>query len=1261
MNLQHQLLDEAASNTTISSSSASSSYLLSSDATSSSPAAAVAVAPVTAPSTIIKVKKEKKGDESTPAKATATSSSRSSADYELILAKLYKELEAEREKNRRGLTTTSSSSHQRSSFKDEYDTDGNNSTDTSATTPAHTSVGSRAIKKETTMPQQQKHASAAAINRTTSSRSSSQHSQQPAQVKFESSAAATARVQAHDDGDDSEEEREAEKHDADLNEEVFDEEDDNHPYNSYNRWLRVREKLYPYTSNIKLYRSRYTLLSYNGRMLEYFRFGLMTRFPIKLYPSVCQRWYKRLLHERNIEKDDTHSRPVSRNAILIPQFYYDDNENRIRTTNIHQNDIPPHSLSLGKINMVLKTTPPSTQGQIVTTVEQVIELYIRQRKTLAELTSDTYGAVSREEAASSTSYRRSSDDNESDEEDEVQEVYGELPQLEDANASNNVSASLWYQNPQLAEKMSKERQEKLKAASAAAQSRVAATLTSAIALPSGITGSLLGPIWNDLDDHTRRTILAVRQPERLSVDTLAKREKEVIQSLNKFDGMPANAPKYFQSLCVKLGTYDFKCNNAVRIMMSTTVGSANTWMISIVGDIATDTPDSDKIAQVLGKFRRYYLTATQAAAYRKQLTGTKLVLPADKFIGVNELERHYASFIKILTDLRICDRQISERDAISYYLDSLPQFIYSFLGTSHLTMDTVDEVHRNAILAVRPHEPATARKPPREHVDHQAADDVDVEPSSSSSSSSSRSFQHAPKHHNKRPPRPLPTPTAMHKKRDKGIEILESEGAAKYDEYHKQLIAKMKCFHCGRTGHAIIDCKILKAAQPQTPDGAHAWANYNAMRGKNIPYDSSVLIDRWKNKSALIAKIKESLKKKSPRPPAETVDDDSVDCIDTTVDTDGENRDTDSSKQVFTLSAIGEAVRGEKAASRPLSTKLEMNGISVNNALVDSGCSKLLIRREAFDKYHLDAHVYLTPIDNHVVRTASGHEIPITHRFQCALTVDGIPFNNAAVAYVVEAKDGHDINVDVVLGRHAIAQSNYRLIDTLKGRLVSHRCSEDYLQCHAAKIDPDAEGGIILLSRQPYKNLLHSTSAVHQRYPLHSVISMTVTKEEVPGTTTLQHTNLSPVRNISEATSTAPGGAHALSGTSPSTSTTNSPTSEKGDKTDILPSFSPTTTTVTDPPATENKKTFLSDPVATSSTTTATITTTPTAAATAVVQKNVPTCEKPRKQKNTALSDNHLSDAPATTTTTVTTPNTLTTTTTALTTDRRPLTPPQRS
>ena len=1254
MNLQQQLLDEATKNVAQPSSSTAAS---STPSVASSPPAAAAS--VTAPSTVIKLKKEKKHEDATSATATAMSASRSAAEYEQLIAKLFAELEKEKEKNR-AKSASSSSSHRSSSsaMKDEEDASNTNNSDASLATPTHTG-SSRRIKKEITAPQQQKHASAAATHRTSSSHSSSQHSQQPTQVKFESAAAATVRVQRQRDDDDSEEEREAEEQDEDVNEEVFDEDEKHHPYLSYNRWLRVREKLYPYTRNMKLYRNRYTLLSYNGRQLEYFRFGLMTKFPIELYPSVCQRWYRRLLHENNIERDNNNSRSVSRKAILIPPFYMDDNENRIRTTSIYQNDIPSHSVSLGKINTVLKTTPPSTQGQILTTVEQVINLYIKQRKFAIEATSDTYGAVARDEAASSSA--NSGNDSENDnEEDEVRETYPHLPTMERDEREASVTASLWYSNPQLAEKMSKEREDRVKAASAAAQSRVNATLTAAITLPPSINGSLLGPIWNDLDDHTRRTILATRLPDRLGIEMLSKREKEVTTSLTKFDGMPANAPKYFQALCIKLGTYDFKCDNAVRIMMNTTVGSANTWMISVVGEIAIDTPSSNRIAIILGKFRRYYLTATQASAYRKQLTGTKLILPSDKFIGVNDLERHYASFTKILTDLRICDRQVNERDAMTYYLDSLPQFIYSFIGTSHLTMDTVDEVHRNAILAVRPSEAAAVKRQPREHVDHNAADDVEAD-TSSSSSSSSRSSQHAPKHQNRRPPRPLLTPTAMRKKRDKGIEILETEGAAKYEEYHKQLIAKMKCFHCGRTGHAIIDCKILKAAQPQTPDGTRAWADYNTMRGKNVPYDSSILIERWKNKSALIARIKETLKKKGPRPPAETVDDDSVECIDTTVDTDSENSDNDSSKQVFSLSAIGEAVRGEKAASRPLSIKLEMNGISVSNALVDSGCSKLLIRREAFDKNHLDAHVYLTPIDNHVVRTASGHEIPITHRFQCALTVDGIPFNNAAVAYVVEAKDGHDINVDVVLGRHAIAQSDYRLIDTLKGRLVSHRCSEDFLQCHAAKIDPDAEGGIILLSRQPYKNLVHSTSAIHQRYPLHSVISMTVDKEEVPGTSTSQHTNLSPVRNISEATSTAPGGALTLSGTSSFTSTTTSTTSDNDVKREILPPFSPTTTTVTVPPATENKKTFLSDPVATSATTTATITTTPTAAATAVVQKNVPTCEKPRKQKNTALSDNHLSDAPATTTTTVTTPNTLTTTTTALTTDRRPLTPPQRS
>jgi hypothetical protein len=64
----------------------------------------------------------------------------------------------------------------------------------------------------------------------------------------------------------------------------------------------------------------------------------------------------------------------------------------------------------------------------------------------------------------------------------------------------------------------------------------------------------------------------------------------------------------------------------------------------------------------------------------------------------------------------------------------------------------------------------------------------------------------------------------------------------------------------------------------------------------------------------------------------------------------------------------------------------------------------------------------------------------------CRLTVNGNDFNNETVVYVVDDTD-LDISCDVVLGRHTLARSRYRLIDTLHARLYNADDEGEYIQC----------------------------------------------------------------------------------------------------------------------------------------------------------------------------------------------------------------------
>ena len=134
----------------------------------------------------------------------------------------------------------------------------------------------------------------------------------------------------HDsDGEEDEEEnseRFRERHDESIIQQIQQEEEEdeeNNPYVSYNAWLKRREEMYPYRENNKCYRNRYTLLNENGRILEYYRFGMMVGFPVSLYLSQFNRYYKRQMYEAGLDNTASSVRGVDSRSLTVPLFFYD--------------------------------------------------------------------------------------------------------------------------------------------------------------------------------------------------------------------------------------------------------------------------------------------------------------------------------------------------------------------------------------------------------------------------------------------------------------------------------------------------------------------------------------------------------------------------------------------------------------------------------------------------------------------------------------------------------------------------------------------------------------------------------------------------------------------------------------------------------------------------------------------------------------------------------------------------------------------------
>jgi type II secretory pathway pseudopilin PulG len=189
-----------------------------------------------------------------------------------------------------------------------------------------------------------------------------------------------------------EEEKRDEEEDEDVQKEIeeppsSDGEDD--PYKSYNAWLEKRQEMYPFDEEHykKYYRHRHTLLNHDGRVMEYWRFGLLTGFPARLYASPWQRYEEQIQREVGYRTERRLWRSVSMDQLnrSVPEFLFDKRDKirqqDITSTNNGINDVPsPGSFVLRDLPLELQQEPPPIPGEAPQTVKEVIKKEVARRR-----------------------------------------------------------------------------------------------------------------------------------------------------------------------------------------------------------------------------------------------------------------------------------------------------------------------------------------------------------------------------------------------------------------------------------------------------------------------------------------------------------------------------------------------------------------------------------------------------------------------------------------------------------------------------------------------------------------------------------------------------------------------------------------------------------------------------------------------------------------------------------------------------------------
>jgi hypothetical protein len=160
--------------------------------------------------------------------------------------------------------------------------------------------------------------------------------------------------------------------------------DEDDSLDDYVAWLLRRQKLYPFEDKKyqKLYVPRHTLLSPNGRLREYSRFGFLTSWDIRLYGDLANRWFRRLLHDNGIAREaDKKPRSASIHHVRVPMMSYDTRDRLSTVRTGEENELPFNSFTLSGLPLLLRGEPGLALARAHSlSLQEEADIYVNQRK-----------------------------------------------------------------------------------------------------------------------------------------------------------------------------------------------------------------------------------------------------------------------------------------------------------------------------------------------------------------------------------------------------------------------------------------------------------------------------------------------------------------------------------------------------------------------------------------------------------------------------------------------------------------------------------------------------------------------------------------------------------------------------------------------------------------------------------------------------------------------------------------------------------------
>jgi hypothetical protein len=850
-------------------------------------------------------------------------------------------------------------------------------------------------------------------------------------------------------------------------------------YMSYNHYLIKREQLYPYMNDRykKLYNHRCTLLSHWGRVNEYYRFGLLVKFTSQLYSS----GYSRFLQEvENVGSDkESFIRRVKTDALLIPALSYHVDEAPRSTVSDHYNDLRGGCITLQIVPYDLQYDPPSDSLWYLTppSLTESYLLYLRHVQLKKISVYDSYKPVDSSSTLSSSSsstppslehpvihYHTPTKIEKLTSEDEGR--YFGVPYPKTREQAEAASIASIYNHPEShISRVKREQEDRLDHQRDTHHHRHLRK------------HHVLKDVIDSLDDGTRMMCQLTTSDRMIEDSQIHKHVTSTIASLDKFNGDPEKAPLWYQSFILSVVKINYTQSDVITILDARMTGGAKQWLSAALVKVSSLAHNNEAIPALLGLFREQYMNKTHIIEYRDRLNRMKIT---DVFITPIELRLHYTKFTQIANNLKICDKFTVDSAIRQMFVESLPRAIRNYIGVSYKDCESVDAVFQLAEEACRTNERRKKVDLDGEMVKlnsiHAASYQSDDYNDSDSDDTYFRDVHDDDADF-------VPERDIQH------LWVLAHNMKNKQAPLVKQ---DVNCWHCGRKGHYAGECPINIEGLPQTPAGNMAYAAYNKMRGEVRTYNARQELDRserirkkrdqWTvksnrdkpsdskltNRSSFTDKQSRRLRRVLRDDVDENKYNDQVDSIaveshvvEVTGDEDVDDVSEDGVKHVVRLSSIHSSYKHsslaqiqqreqkdrESGLASSICLPIEINGVSVGDALCDQGATKTIMRASALDR--MDVKVKEHQVKNHYVVCADGGEIPIRSRFNALITSKGKSLGDSLI-YVVDDKTDSDITCDMVLGRSTMASSKFNCIDTKKGTLFN-RSTGDEIQCLPAQ------------------------------------------------------------------------------------------------------------------------------------------------------------------------------------------------------------------